>query len=97
MLDGEAGRLRHAATLKDPESGRRLEVRATEPGLQVYSGNFSDGTFVGFGGQRYEKRSSVCLEPQHFPDSPNQPHFPSTVLRPGEAYESVTEYHFSAK
>ncbi len=97
VLDGESGRLRLAASLSEPVSGRSLEVRATEPGLQVYSGNFSDGSFVGFGGQRYEQRSSVCLEPQHFPDSPNQPHFLSTVLRPGEVYESVTEYQFSAK
>ncbi|TSA87413.1 galactose mutarotase [Deinococcus detaillensis] len=97
VLNGEAGSLRHAATLHDPSSGRRLEVRTTEPGLQVYSGNFTDGSFVGFGNQPYGKRSSVCLEPQHFPDSPNQPSFPSTVQRPGEVFESVTEYQFSAE
>ena len=97
VLDGEMGTLRPAATLRDPLSGRRLEVNTSEPGLQVYSGNFSDGSFTGFDAQRYERRSSVCLEPQHFPDSPNQPQFPSTVLRPGEVFESVTEYRFSAQ
>lgn len=97
MLDGEPGSLHPAATLHDPHSGRTLEVSTTEPGLQVYSGNYSDGSFVGFGGQRYERRSSVCLEPQHFPDSPNQPQFPSTVLRPGEVFESITEYQFSTE
>ncbi|WP_237724640.1 aldose epimerase family protein [Deinococcus alpinitundrae] len=97
VLDGASGGLHHAATLHDPHSGRTLDVSTTEPGLQVYSGNFSNGSFVGFGDQRYEKRSSVCLEPQHFPDSPNQPTFPSPVLRPGEVYDSVTEYLFSAK
>ncbi|GAA4010761.1 galactose mutarotase [Deinococcus rubellus] len=97
VLKGDQGSLRPAATLSDPASGRTLAVQTTEPGLQVYSGNYSDGSFVGFGGQHYERRSSVCLEPQHFPDSPNQPTFPSTVLRPGEVFESVTEYQFSAK
>ncbi len=97
VLDASAGNLHPAATLHDPHSGRTLEVSTTEPGLQVYSGNFSDGSFVGFGGQPYGKRSSLCLEPQHFPDSPNQPTFPSPVLRPGEVYDSVTAYRFSAK
>lgn len=97
VLDGEAGTLRPAAILHDPESGRTLKVKTTQPGLQVYSGNVTDGSFLGFGGQRYERRSSVCLEPQHFPDSPNQPSFPSTTLRPGEVFESVTEYQFSAE
>ena len=96
VLNGEMGDLRPAATLRDPVSGRRLAVTTTEPGLQVYSGNFSDGSFTGYA-QRYERRSSVCLEPQHFPDSPNQPQFPSTVLRPGEDFASVTEYTFSAR
>ena len=97
VLDANAGSLHPAATLHDPHSGRTLEVSTTEPGLQVYSGNFSNGSFVGFGGQRYGKRSSVCLEPQHFPDSPNQPNFPSTVLRPGKVYKSMMEYRFSAE
>ena len=82
VLEGEPGQLRPNAVLHNPSSGRRLELSSTQPGLQVYSGNFNDGSLVGFGGQRYGYRSSVCLEPQHFPDSPNQPNFPSTVLRP---------------
>ncbi|WP_221089776.1 aldose epimerase family protein [Deinococcus aquaedulcis] len=85
------------ATLHDPHSGRRLEVQTTQPGLQVYSGNFLDGTITGRGGQRYGHRWAVCLETQHFPDSPNQPHFPSTRLDPGEPFESQTVYRFSVQ
>jgi aldose 1-epimerase len=88
------GALRLAARLRDPGSGRVMEVLTTEPGLQVYSGNFLDGSDVGKGGTVYEKRDGLCLETQHFPDSPNQPSFPSTVLRPGETYRSTTVYRF---
>jgi aldose 1-epimerase len=88
------GALRLAARLRDPGSGRVMEVLTTEPGLQVYSGNFLDGSDVGKGGAVYEKRDGLCLETQHFPDSPNQPSFPSTVLRPGETYRSTTVYRF---
>jgi aldose 1-epimerase len=96
VLDaGTGSELRHAATLSEPLSGRRLEVYTDQPGLQVYSGNFSDGSFQGWNGQRYGLRSSVCLEPQHFPDAPNQPGFPPIVLRPGEHYTWTTEYRFS--
>ncbi len=91
------GALRSAAILRDPVSGRKMEVLTTEPGLQFYSGNFLDGTDVGKGGVVYEHRSGLCLETQHFPDSPNQPDFPSTVLRPGETYRSTTVYRFSAE
>jgi aldose 1-epimerase len=91
------GALRSAALLRDPVSGRKMEVLTTEPGLQFYSGNFLDGTDMGKGGVVYEHRSGLCLEPQHFPDSPNQPDFPSTVLRPGETYRSTTVYRFSAE
>ena len=74
--------LRFAARLHDPSSGRVMEVFTTEPGIQFYSGNFLDGTVTGKGGAVYQRRSGLCLETQHFPDSPNQPSFPSTVIRP---------------
>ncbi len=84
-----------AARVTEPVSGRVLEVETTEPGLQFYSGNFLDGTITGKGGQVYEHRSGFCLETQHFPDSPNKPDFPSTILRPGEQYRSRTIYRFT--
>jgi aldose 1-epimerase len=96
VLRGGNG-LQPAATLYDPASGRELQVLTTEPGLQVYSGNFLDGTVTGKGGTRYGHRSALCLEPQHFPDAPNQPHFPSTVLRPGERFSSRTVYAFGVR
>jgi aldose 1-epimerase len=86
-----------AARVVDPASGRVLEVRTTEPGLQLYTGNFLDGSIVGKGGVAYARRSAFCLETQHFPDSPNQPTFPSTVLRPGEWYETTTIYTFGVQ
>ncbi len=86
-----------AARLADPVSGRILDVHTTEPGLQFYSGNFLDGTVRGKGGVIYEHRSAVCLEPQHFPDSPNQPAFPSTVLIPGAEYRSRTVFAFTTR
>ncbi|MFP4289561.1 MAG: aldose epimerase family protein [Bacteroidales bacterium] len=84
-----------AAFVVEPTSGRKMEVFTTEPGLQFYGGNFLDGTNTGKRGESYEHRTSFCLETQHFPDSPNQPSFPSTVLRPGEEYRSTTIYRFS--
>jgi aldose 1-epimerase len=84
----------HAATLRDPSSGRTLSIATTEPGLQFYSGNFLDGTLVGSGGTVYRQGDALCLETQHFPDSPNQPTFPSTVLRPGQTYRSTTIHAF---
>ena len=89
--------LQHAARLTDPKSGRTMDVATTEPGLQFYSGNFLDGTIKGKGGHVYAHRSGLCLETQHFPDSPNKPNFPSTILQPGKAYESRTVFTFSAK
>ncbi len=83
------------ARLHEPESGRLLLVTSTVPGLQLYTGNFLDGTLVGKSGRPYVRRGGLCLETQHFPDSPNQPGFPSTVLRPGETYRQVTEYVFT--
>jgi aldose 1-epimerase len=82
------------ATLRDPRSGRTMEIATTEPGLQFYSGNFLDGTLVGTGGRTYRQGEALCLETQHFPDSPNQPSFPSTVLRPGQTYRTTTIHSF---
>ena len=83
-----------AARVTDPKSGRTLEVSTTEPGLQFYTGNFLDGTITGKGGWVYQRRNAFCLETQHFPDSPNQPKFPSTILRPGASYDSQTMFRF---
>jgi aldose 1-epimerase len=93
-LDGAAGTLRTAARLADPISGRALEVATTEPGMQLYTGNYLDA--AGKGGRRYGPRAGVCLETQHYPDAPNQPDFPSTILRPDEELRSRTEFRFSA-
>ncbi len=86
---------RTAARLISPETGICLTVRTTEPGLQIYSGNFLDGTVKGKGGIVYNPRTAICLETQHYPDSPNKPQWPSTLLRPGETYESLCIYGFS--
>ena len=94
---GTPGALRLAARLRDPRSGRTMEVLTTEPGIQFYSGNFLDGTLIGKGGVAYGHRAGVCLETQHFPDSPNHSEFPTTVLRPGEPLHSETLYRFAAQ
>ena len=86
-----------AARAVDPTSGRVMEVRTTEPAIQFYSGNFLDGTITGKGGTVYEYRTGFCLETQHYPDSPNKPEFPNTILRPGETYSSKTVYSFSTE
>jgi aldose 1-epimerase len=91
------GELRTVATLRDPNSGRALEVVTTEPGLQFYAGTWLDGSIVGKRGQAYKKYSGCCLETQHFPDSPNHPSFPSTVLKPVEEYKTTTIYKFSVE
>lgn len=90
---GKTG-LVHAARLVDPTTGRTLDVSTTEPGIQFYSGNFLDGTLTGKGGQVYAHRTGLCLETQHFPDSPNHPNFPTTILRPGETFRSRTVFAF---
>jgi len=82
------------ATLRDPSSGRNLKIATDQPGLQFYSGNFLDGTLVGPSGHTYRQGDGLALETQHFPDSPNQPKFPSTVLRPGETYRTTTVHSF---
>jgi aldose 1-epimerase len=86
-----------AAELYDPKSGRVMKVSTMEPGVQFYTGNYLDGTVTGKGGKVYKKNFGVCLETQHFPDSPNQPTFPSTVLRPGETYRTTTVHKFSVR
>ena len=86
-----------AARVVEPKTGRVLEVWTTEPGVQFYTGNFLDGSAHGKGGISYTKRSAFCLETQHFPDSPNQPKFPSTELKPGERYHTTTLYKFSTE
>ncbi|HKP75404.1 MAG TPA: aldose epimerase family protein [Longimicrobiaceae bacterium] len=91
VLDGPGDAA--AARLRDPRSGRVLELFTSEPGMQLYTGNFLDAT--GKRGHRYGPRAGVCLETQHFPDAPNQPGFPSTILRPGQEYRSRTEFRFS--
>ncbi|MET7453525.1 aldose epimerase family protein [Streptomyces sp. NPDC005574] len=97
VLDkGITGKPEHVATLRDPSSGRTLKIATTEPGLQFYSGNFLDGTLVGTGGHIYRQGDALCLETQHFPDSPNHPSFPSTVLRPGQTYRTTTVHTFGA-
>jgi aldose 1-epimerase len=94
VLDRTGRELADAATVVAPRTGRTLRVRTTEPGIQFYSGNFLDGSIVGKGGQVYGHRFGLCLETQHFPDSPNHPTFPSTILRPGATYRSETVYEF---
>lgn len=94
VLNGQAGTLRPVARVSERTSGRVLEVETTEPGVQFYTGNFLDGSLRGKG-TVYAFRTGFCLETQHFPDSPNQPRFPSTVLKPGQTYRSTTVYRFS--
>ena len=90
-------RMKLAAVLTDPQSGREVEVQTTEPGVQFYSGNFLDGKPVGGGGTVFPYRSALCLETQHFPDSPNHPGFPTTILRPGERYQETTLLTFRVR
>ena len=95
VLNGEG--MRTVATVHHPESGRFMEVLSQEPGIQFYTGNFLDGSITGKDGIVYEQRHGLCLETQHFPDSPNQKDFPSVVLNPGETYSTQTTYRFSVK
>lgn len=97
VLNGKMGTLRKAVQVVEPTSGRVMEVWTTEPGVQFYSGNFLDGSNIGKGGKVYPYRFAFCLETQHFPDSPNHPNFPSTVIRPGKPYKSTTIYKFRAE
>lgn len=97
VLNSGGGRLAPCATVYEPGTGRVLEILTDQPGVQFYSGNFLDGTLTGKGSQVYRQHYALCLETQHFPDSPNQPAFPSTVLRPGQTYRTTTVHKFSTR
>ena len=97
VLDRGGSGLSLAARVEEPDSGRVMEVETTEPAVQFYTGNFLDGTLKGKGGHVYPQRSALCLETQHYPDSPNKPAFPSTELKPGQTYKTETVYRFSVK
>jgi aldose 1-epimerase len=97
VLNRKQSGLQLAARVVEPKSGRVLEITTTEPGIQFYSGNFLDGTIKGKGGHVYGHRSGFCLETQHFPDSPNKPAFPTTILKPGQPYRTTTVFTFSAQ
>jgi len=97
VINGKPGQVRLAATIYESKSGRLMECLTDQAGLQFYSGNFLDGSLIGKGGIRYNYRCALCLEAQAFPDSPNKPHFPSVVLRPGEEYRQTTIYRFSVR
>ncbi len=94
VLSDKSSSLKRVALVSERTTGRVLEVHTTEPGVQLYTGNFLDGSLIGKSGKPYNKRSAFCLETQHYPDSPNQPNFPSTRLNPGEEYQSQTIYKF---
>ena len=95
VINGDENKLKFTAKVLEPETGRIMEVYTTEPGVQLYTGNFLDGSDVGREGIGYERRSAFCLETQHFPDSPNQNNFPNTILKPNEKFYSETMYKFS--
>jgi len=97
VIEKKPGSLGLHAVVYEPETGRVLQVYSTEPGLQFYSGNFLDGSITGKGGMQYEFRGGLCLEPQHFPDSPNHTEFPSTLLRSGQTYHNTIIYRFKAR
>ncbi len=97
VLRDSGGKSALAAVVYSPASGRNMEVYTNEPGLQFYTGNFLDGKNKGIGGKAYNYRGAFCMETQHFPDSPNKPNFPSTVLKPGDTYKTSTYYKFSVK
>ena len=94
---GETKEPRKVGSLKDPKSGRVMELLTTEPGVQFYTGNFLSGKDKGKGGAAYQKHQALCLEAQHFPDSVNKPNFPSTILKPGQTYKQTTIYRFKAE
>ncbi|MCS6939790.1 MAG: aldose epimerase family protein [Roseiflexaceae bacterium] len=97
VIDGAAGELRHAARLVDPVSGRILDVLTTQPGIHLYTGNSLDGTLTARNGHVLARHAALCLETQHFPDSPNHPQFPSTILNPGETYRQTTVFRLSVE
>ncbi len=97
VINGKSDDLKFAARVYEPSSGRTLKTYTTEPGVHLYSANFLDGTIKRKQGYVYQQRYGFCLETQHFPDSPNHPNFPTTILRPGQTYNSRTVYKFSAQ
>lgn len=97
VLHNDQSMFIHAGRLIHPVSGRIMDVYTTEPGIQFYSGNFLNGSLSGYNGVKYDKHCALCLETQHYPDSPNQPEFPNTILRPGETFTSTTEYRFGVE
>jgi aldose 1-epimerase len=98
VLNGSTDNLlTKAAKVREPKSGRIMDVQTTEPGLQFYTGNFLDGKVKGKGGVAYKKHYGFCLEAQHYPDSVNHPTFPTTILKPGETYTEGTTYKFTAE
>lgn len=97
VINKPAGKLDLMARVHDPKTGRVLEVWSDELGLQFYAGNFLDGTITGKGGAVYQRRNGFCMEPQHYPDSPNKPSFPTVVLRPGQTFKNTIIYKFSVK
>jgi aldose 1-epimerase len=97
VINKPLGQFGLQARVYEPTTGRVMEVWSTEPGLQFYAGNFLDGTITGKGGKVYQRRTGFCMEPQHYPDSPNKPQFPTTELKPGETYQTIIMYRFSAK
>lgn len=97
VINGRAGMMRLAATAYEAGSGRVMQVWTTEPGMQFYTGNFLNGTLTGKSGKVYARRNGFCFETQHYPDSPNQPSFPTTTLKKGQTYKSTTIYRFSSK
>jgi aldose 1-epimerase len=96
-LDNSSGKMAPAVELYEPGTGRVMEISTTQPGVQFYTGNFLDGSITGKEGRVYPRRSALCLETQHFPDSPNQPKFPSTELKPSERYHQITVFTFKAR
>ncbi len=97
VLSKPMGHYEEVANVFDPDSGRTMQVFSSEPGIQLYTGNFLDGTIIGKAGKTYQKRSALCLELQHYPDTPNQPAFPSCLLEPSQTYSQVTAYQFGVK
>jgi aldose 1-epimerase len=97
VLDSKDGKVALAAEVYEPTTGRVMQVSTDQPGVQFYTGNFLDGTVKGKGGVTYGRRSALCLETQHFPDSPNHPDFPTTELKPKQKYHTVTVFKFSAR
>ena len=97
LIPPTPGAMTLAAEVREPQSGRVMTISTTEPGIQFYTGNFLDGTVTGKAGKVYRKNHGFCLETQHYPDSPNHPDFPSTVLRPGQIFRSTTVHRFTAK